>query len=89
MSDNIGAMVKIVDHLYESGRRRIAHIAGLQNTRPGLDRLFGYNSELSRLDLPERDGYVEQGDYYHQSARDGDRALATPTRASRCRDLRQ
>lgn len=79
MSDNIGAMVKIVDHLYESGRRRIAHIAGLQNTRPGLDRLFGYNSELSRLDLPERDGYVEQGDYYHQSARDAtERLLRLP-----------
>jgi LacI family transcriptional regulator len=79
MSDNVDAMAKVVDHLYEGGRRRIAHIAGLQNTRPGLDRLFGYRSELSQLGLPGPDGYIEQGDYYHHSAREAtERLLQMP-----------
>lgn len=75
MSDNVGAMVEVVEHLHESGRRRIAHIAGLLNTRPGPDRLFGYRSELSRLDLPSRPDYVEQGDYFHHSAYEATKRL--------------
>src|SRR5664280_3681783 len=70
MSDNIGAMAQVVRHLYETGRRRIAHISGLQNTRPGPDRLLGYSSELARLGLPTPPTYVEQGDYYQRSARE-------------------
>jgi LacI family transcriptional regulator len=75
MSDNVGAMVKVVEHLHANGRRRIAHIAGLLNTRPGPDRLFGYRSELSRLDLPSRPDYVEQGDYFHHSAYEATKRL--------------
>lgn len=70
MSDNVDAMVQVVRHLYETGRRRIAHISGLQNTRPGPDRLLGYRSELARLGLPAPPTYVEQGDYYQRSARE-------------------
>lgn len=68
MSDNVGAMAQVVRHLYETGRRRIAHISGLQNSRPGPDRLLGYRSELARLGLPTPPTYVEQGDYYQRSA---------------------
>jgi len=79
MSDNIAAMAEVVDHLYQGGHRRIAHIAGLQNTRAGLDRLFGYRSELSRLGLHYADDYVEQGNYYHHSAREAtERLLRLP-----------
>jgi|BarGraIncu01121A_1022015.scaffolds.fasta_scaffold06382_2 LacI family transcriptional regulator len=70
MSDNVGAMAQVVRHVYETGRRRIAHISGLQNTRPGPDRLLGYRSELARLGLPTPPTYVEQGDYYQRSARE-------------------
>jgi LacI family transcriptional regulator len=79
MSDNVGAMASVVRHLYDTGRRRIAHICGLQNTRPGPDRLFGYRSELDRLGLPAPDEYVESGDYYHRSAYEAaKRLLALP-----------
>lgn len=78
-SDNVGAMAKVVDHLNEKGCCRIAHIAGLQNTRAGLDRLFGYRSELSQLDLPHPENYVEQGNYYHHSAHEAtERLLRLP-----------
>jgi LacI family transcriptional regulator len=79
MSDNVGALAQVVRHLHETGRRRIAHITGLQNTRPGPDRLLGYRSELARLDLEAPPEYVEYGDYYHHSAREAtERLLSLP-----------
>jgi len=81
MSDNVAAMASVVSHLHDTGRRRIAHICGLQNTRPGPDRLFGYRSELDRLGLPAPAEYIEQGDYYHHSAYEAAmRLLALPER---------
>ena len=67
MSANVDAMAEIVEHLYQNGRRRIAHISGHFNTRPGTDRLFGYRSELQRPGLPTPDEYVVEGDFFHDS----------------------
>ena len=67
MSANVDAMAEIVEHLYQNGRRRIAHVSGHFNTRPGTDRLFGYRSELQRLGLPTPDEYVVEGDFFHDS----------------------
>lgn len=67
MSSNIEAMAAITRHLYEAGYRRIAHIAGHLNARPGPDRLFGYRSELDRLGLPLRPEYTEFGEFDHTS----------------------
>jgi len=79
MSANVDAMVGIVDHLYENGRRRIAHISGHFNTRPGPDRLFGYRSALTRLGLPAPDEYVVEGDFFHDSGFEAaTRLLALP-----------
>jgi LacI family transcriptional regulator len=79
MSANVEAMSKVVDHLYENGRRRIAHITGQSNTRPGPDRLLGYRSELAKLGLPARPEYIEEGDYYHRSGYEASkRLLALP-----------
>jgi LacI family transcriptional regulator len=79
MSANVEAMGNVVHHLYENGRRRIAHITGLSNTRPGPDRLLGYRSELAKLGLPTRPEYVEEGDYYHRSGYEASkRLLALP-----------
>jgi len=44
-------------HLIESGRRRIAHIAG-QNTSPAHDRLRGYRNVLSEHRLPAPENFV-------------------------------
>jgi len=79
MSANVEAMGNVVCHLYENGRRRIAHITGQSNTRPGPDRLLGYRSELAKLGLPARPEYVEEGDYFHRSGYEGTkRLLALP-----------
>jgi LacI family transcriptional regulator len=87
MSDNVAAMASLVRHLHDTGRRRIAHIGGLQNTRPGPDRLFGYRSELDRLGLLAPAEYVEPGDYYHHSAYEAAKrlqALPEPPDAITC-----
>lgn len=79
MSANVEGSAMAVRHLYESGRRRIAHIAGTLNTRPGPDRLFGYRSELELCGLSAQPEYVEQGDYLHQSGYEAaKRLLALP-----------
>jgi len=72
-------MASVVSHLHDTGRTRIAHICGLQNTRPGPDRLFGYRSELGQLGLSAPSEYIEHGDYYHHSAYEAAmRLLAQP-----------
>jgi len=67
MSDNVEGMANAVRHLHKLGRRRIATITGHMQTQPAVDRLFGFRSELSRLELEERPEYVVEGDYYHGS----------------------
>jgi LacI family transcriptional regulator len=64
---NVDGMAKVVNHLYETGHRRIAHISGHFETRPGPDRLFGYHSELDKLGLPSPPEYVAEGDFFHNS----------------------
>ncbi|MEV0728859.1 MULTISPECIES: LacI family DNA-binding transcriptional regulator [Polymorphospora] len=44
--DHIGGVAKAVRHLLETGRRRIATIAGPQDMIAGIDRLAGYRDEL-------------------------------------------
>jgi LacI family transcriptional regulator len=75
MSANVDAMKGIVNHLYETGRRRIAHISGHYETRPGPDRLFGYRSELKRLGLPDPAEYVVEGDFFQDSGFEGTKRL--------------
>jgi len=68
MSANVDGMAKIVNHLYETGHRRIAHISGNLETRPGSDRLLGYRSELAKLGLPATPEYVAEGvDFFHDT----------------------
>jgi len=79
MSANVEGCAQAVRHLHETGRRRIAHIAGTLNTRPGPDRLFGYRSELEALGLTVPPEYVEQGDFRHTSGYEAaKRLLALP-----------
>jgi LacI family transcriptional regulator len=81
MSDNVEGAASAVRHLHKLGRRRIATITGLMQTRPAIDRLFGVRSEISSLGLEERAEYVVEGDYYHGSGYEGTKrllALAEP-----------
>lgn len=62
--DEAGGARTMVRHLRESGRRRIATIAGPQDTPGGRYRLEGYRAELGDL-YDER--YVAYGDYSSES----------------------
>jgi len=58
MSDNIGGGAEATRHLIETGHKRIAYIGGRREERPSIDRHFGYQSELTRWDLPAPEEYV-------------------------------
>jgi LacI family transcriptional regulator len=75
MSNNVESMATIVNYLYETGRRRIAHISGHYNTRPGTDRLLGFRSEIERLGLSAPPEYVVEGDFFHESGFDAAKLL--------------
>jgi LacI family transcriptional regulator len=81
MSANVDGMAAVVAHLHRAGRRRIACIAGRQDTRPGIDRLLGYRSAIERLGLPASDDYVHDGDFGLEAGAEAvERMLALPER---------
>jgi LacI family transcriptional regulator len=79
MSDNIGGGVKVTRHLIETGHRRIAYIGGRGDERPSADRRFGYQSELSRQNLPHPDEYIAMASWLPSGAYEAtQRFLALP-----------
>ena len=46
ISDNVEGAKIAIRHLYELGRRKIATITGITYTRPGHDRLVGYQEQI-------------------------------------------
>lgn len=66
-SDSVGGARLAVRHLHELGHRRIATIAGPQDSKPGADRLVGYRAELHALGLENRADYEGIGDWYSES----------------------
>lgn len=74
-SDNVGGARIAVRHLYELGHRRIATIAGPEDTKPGADRLLGFRAELQALGLESPQGYEQAGDFYSESGEAATRAL--------------
>lgn len=68
MSDNVDGATKIVRHLGELGRERIAFIGGRGFERPHVDRHFGYQSELARLGLEYRSDYVATANWLPEPA---------------------
>lgn len=68
---------EMVRHLLAAGRRRIATIAGPQDTPGGVDRLAGYREVLAEAGLPFEESLVETGDYGRASGAAGaERLLA-------------
>jgi LacI family transcriptional regulator len=74
-SDNEAGSATAVRHLHELGHRRIAHITGQLDKRPGADRLRGYRHELQRLGVAPRDEYVTYGDFYVETGYTGMQTL--------------
>jgi LacI family transcriptional regulator len=75
VSDNHAGAAEAVRHLHSLGHSRIATITGMMTTKAGVDRLVGFRTELEGLNLPYRDDYVQEGDFYVESGYDAMRAL--------------
>jgi LacI family transcriptional regulator len=71
-SDNVGGARLAVRHLHALGHRRIAIIAGPEDSKPGADRLVGFRAELQALGIESHAGYEQIGDWYTES---GERAM--------------
>lgn len=52
-TDHVGGSALVADHLFELGHRRVAYIAGPQNTEVGRLRLQGFISRFEDLSRPE------------------------------------
>ena len=70
--DNFAGALAITRHLADSGRRRIAFVAGPSGNLEAGERLRGYRSAMAEVGLAER---LEQGDFGEDSGRDAARAL--------------
>ena len=62
-SDHAEGVRLALAHLHVLGHRRIAHVAGAQNTVAGVERLNAFRSETERLGLTVPEGYLRLGDF--------------------------
>lgn len=67
--DNRSGAASAVAHLLETGRRRIATIAGPQDMAAGVDRLDGYRARLAQGGHLADDTLIEAGDFTHDGGR--------------------
>jgi LacI family transcriptional regulator len=74
-SDNVGGARLAVRHLHGLGHRRIATIAGPQDSKPGIDRLLGFHAELQSLGIESHPDYEQIGDWYSESGEEAVQAL--------------
>jgi LacI family transcriptional regulator len=74
-SDNVGGARLAVRHLHALGHRRIATIAGPEDSKPGADRLVGFRAELQALGIEGRSEYEQIGDWYTESGERATKAL--------------
>ncbi|MCD5322246.1 MULTISPECIES: LacI family DNA-binding transcriptional regulator [Pontibacillus] len=63
-SDNYEGSKLAVQHLYDLGHRRIAHIAGHESTFAGEQRKKGFLQAVKALNLGLPNEYVVNGDYF-------------------------
>ncbi|WP_433127484.1 LacI family DNA-binding transcriptional regulator [Micromonospora sp. CA-240977] len=72
--DHVGGVTAAIRHLIDSGRRRIATIAGPQDMIAGIERLNGYRSAVADAGLPE---LIAVGDFTRESGSAAMRRLLT------------
>jgi LacI family transcriptional regulator len=73
--DNERSFERIVLHLADLGRTRIATITGRTDGRPAADRLRGYRSALEARGLRVEEELVQRGDWTPDSGYDGTKRL--------------
>ncbi|AEB47479.1 MULTISPECIES: LacI family DNA-binding transcriptional regulator [Micromonospora] len=72
--DQVAGVTKAVRHLIDTGRRRIATIAGPQDMVAGIERLAGYRDTVAAAGLPQM---VAVGDFTRESGAAAMRELLT------------
>lgn len=80
-SDNVGGARKAVDYLVANGHRKIAFFGDRFGTKPGHDRMLGYQEALQANALQYRSEWVLEGDFSEAS---GARAMK---RILKCSEL--
>jgi LacI family transcriptional regulator len=65
--DNVGGSYKAVQHLIESGHRRIGMISGPAGFSSGFERLEGYRKALDEYGIPVDPNLVKYGDFKRES----------------------
>jgi LacI family transcriptional regulator len=80
-SDHADGVRLALGHLHALGHRRVAHLAGAQNTVAGAERLRAFRREAEALGLDAAPELVRQGDFSSASGyRDTCALLALPER---------
>jgi DNA-binding LacI/PurR family transcriptional regulator len=69
--DNHGGARSAVEHLIDTERRRIAHIAGPLDMAPGVHRLAGYHDALTAAGRAVDERLEVEGDFGHVSGFEG------------------
>lgn len=62
--DNYEASCLIMEYLYSLGHRRIAHLAGLTDSRPGRERYQGYEDSVAKYNLDYQRIVQNQGGWW-------------------------
>ena len=82
-SDHANGVRLALAHLYALGHRRIAHIAGAENTAAGSERLRAFRRESAVLGLDASEELVRRGDFSSASGyRETCALLALPEKPS-------
>jgi LacI family transcriptional regulator, galactose operon repressor len=74
-SDNRAGGVIAARHLHETGRTRLATIAGIPTSSSGRDRLDGFLAAAAELGIPVPPERIVHGDFHYESGRTGMRQL--------------
>lgn len=74
--DNVAGARAMVTHLVESGRRRIAHIAGPRGNSDAEERLSGFRDAILDL-LGDSDPTIFEGDFSEDAGRQAGRIIAS------------
>jgi len=64
-SDNYYGSILAVDYLYSMGHRKIAHIAGAEETLAGSERLKGFLDAINKHQLEIPDSFIVDGGYFN------------------------
>lgn len=65
--DNVGATVKVVNHLLSLGHKRIGVVTGLKNNPHTIDRLRGYKQAIAEAGIAYDPTIVIEGDFNYWS----------------------